>query len=84
MGGGAGINITNLQGFETVPGDSLGAAHPLPIVCLTQGARPGRAARPQRSTNQYPCIVCVHMCVCVGGVGQAKCCARKTVQGKRL
>lgn len=35
---GAGINITNLQGFETVPRDSLGAAHPLPIVCLTRGA----------------------------------------------
>lgn len=46
------INILNLQGFEMVPRDSLGAAHPLPIVCLTQGARPVRAARPQCSTNQ--------------------------------
>lgn len=46
------INIMNLQGFEIVPRDSLGAAHPLPIVCLTQGARPVRAGRPQRSTNQ--------------------------------
>lgn len=46
------INIMNLQGFEMVPRDSLGAAYPLPIVCLTQGARPVRAARPQRSTNR--------------------------------
>lgn len=75
------INITNLQGFETAPRDSLEAAHPLPIVCLTRGARPGRASRPQRSANQYPCTVrvCVRACVCVGGVGQAKRCARKTV-----
>lgn len=54
------INIVNLQGFEMVPGDSLEAAHPPPIVCLTQGARPVSAAPPQRSTNQYFCIfVCV-------------------------
>lgn len=46
------INIMNLQGLEMVPRDSLGAAYPLPIVCLAQGARPVRAARPQRSTNQ--------------------------------
>lgn len=65
---GAGINSTNLQGFETAPGDSLGAAHPLPIVCLTRGARPGRAAQPQCLANQYPCTVCVRTwafwCVC--------------------
>lgn len=46
------INIMNLEGFEIAPRDSLGAAHPLPIVCLTRGARPVRAGRPQRSTNQ--------------------------------
>ena len=61
---GAGINITNLQGFQTAPRDSLGA-HLLPIVCLTRGARPGKAARPQRSANQYPCTVRAHMCICV-------------------
>lgn len=86
--GGAGINITNLQGLETAPGDSLGAAHPLPIVCLTRGAQPGRAAWPQRSANQYPRTVCARTCafacMCVGGVGQAKCCAMKTVQRKWL
>lgn len=46
------INIMNLQGFEIVPRDSLGAAHPLPIVCLTQGARQVRAGGPRGSTNQ--------------------------------
>lgn len=46
------INIMNLQGIETVPRDSLGAAHPLPIVCLTRGGEPVRAAGPRSSTNQ--------------------------------